>query len=469
MIFSQQDISSLINKIFAWTLIMSILILPGCFKRDEPSPANPVTLTLWHNFGGQMQTTMDGLVDEFNNTTGKNKGIILNITSISDSATIREKLTMIAAEDPGAPEMPDIATCYPQTAALLADRGLIASLDAYFSEGELGAYLPRFLDEGRLSGELYVFPFAKSTEVLFVNQTLFNQFSEATGVKIEQLSTFEGIADAAKKYYQWTDEQTPEILGDGKHFYTADSLFNIAQVGMQQLGSSLIDNQHLQLDSTEYQHIWSCFFEPAVKGGYAVYQGYSSDLAKTGEIICSTGSTAGILFYGTEITYPDNTTQQVEYTVLPFPTFAGGKKIAIQRGSGLIVAKSTPAKEKAAAIFLKWFTAPEQNMKFVASTGYLPVTHEAFKNSISVEIATNENENIRKLLSAAITVHKEYDFYIPPVFEGFDSISKSYETDIKQSASEARTRYIQLLASTQPDQAYTEAITGVYETFIAGR
>ena len=469
MICSQQGVFSLNKKIFAWLLLVSLFILPGCFNRDEPSPANPVTLTLWHNFGGQMQTTMDGLVDEFNKTLGKDKGILLSITSITDSATIREKLAMIAAEDPGAPEMPDIATCYPQTAALLEAKGLLASLDAYFSKGELEAYLPRFLDEGRLAGGLYVFPFAKSTEVLFVNQTLFNQFSQATGVKLEQLATFEGIAAAAHKYYQWTDEQTPDIIGDGKHFYTADSLFNIAQVGMEQLGSSLIDNQRLQLNSPEYQRIWSCLFEPAVKGGYAVYQGYSSDLAKTGEIICSTGSTAGILFYGTEITYPDNTTQQVEYTVLPFPTFAGGKKIAIQRGSGLIVAKSTPAKEKAAAIFLKWFTAPEQNMKFVASTGYLPVTHDAFENSISKEIATIENENIRKLLTAAITVHKEYDFYIPPVFEGFDSISKTYENDIKQSASEARARYIQLLESMEPEQAYAEAITGVYEAFIAGR
>jgi multiple sugar transport system substrate-binding protein len=412
---------------------------------------------------------MDGLVEEFNKTEGKANGILLNITSISDSATIREKLTMIAADDPGAPEMPDIATCYPQTAALLEAEGLITSLDPYFSKKELEAYLPRFLDEGRLADGLYVFPFAKSTEVLFVNQTLFDVFSEATGVRIEQLSTFEGIADAAQKYYQWTDEQTPDIIGDGKNFYTADSLFNIAQAGMQQLGSSLLKNQRLQLYSPEYQRIWSFFFEPAIKGGHAVYQGYSSDLAKVGEIICSTGSTAGILFYGTEITYPDNTTQQVEYTVLPFPTFEGGKKIAVQRGSGMIVAKSTPAKEKAAAIFLKWFTAPKQNMKFVASTGYLPVTHAAFENSIAEEIAANENINIRKLLAAAITVHKEYDFYIPPIFEGFDSISKNYEKDIKQSASEARAKYILLLETMQPDQAYSEAIKGVYEVFVEGR
>ncbi len=175
-----------------------------------------------------MQATMDEQVREFNATVGKEKGIIINVTSISGSASLQEKLTMIAAGDPpGAPpEMPDITTCYPATAALLSDKELLAPLDGHFTEAELAEYLSPFLQEGRLSdGQLYVFPFAKSTEVLFLNQTLFDRFSAATGgVTVDSLLTFEGIGgEAAKKYYQWTDEQTPDVLSDGKAFYKADS------------------------------------------------------------------------------------------------------------------------------------------------------------------------------------------------------------------------------------------------------
>jgi len=460
------------KRVFLLVFALILVITPtsGCDFGSKPKLDNPVTLTMWHNFGGQMQTTMDTLVGEFNNSVGKEHGIFVSITSISDSATIRKKLTMIADDDPGAPEMPDITTCYPQTAALLAGRNLLAALDDLFTKDEQEGYIPRFLSEGMLAdGKLYVFPFAKSTEVLYVNQTLFDEFSQATGVKMDQLETFEGIASASMKYYQWTDDLTPDIPEDGKSFYTADSLFNIAQVGMQQLGSSLMDGQSLDLSNPEYQRIWSCMFEPAVKGGYALYNGYSSDLSKTGEIVCSTGSTAGILFYGTEITYPDNTTRQVEYTVLPYPVFQGGEKIAIQRGGGLVVAKSSLEKEKAAALFLKWFTAPRQNMQFVASTGYLPVTKEAFDNAIEKEIETNENENIRKLLRAAITVQKEYDFYIPPVFDTFDSISNRYESDLKALAGEARERYLGLLEEHDAEQAYLQAIEGCLEFFVAGR
>lgn len=200
-------------------LLMVAMAASGCTGSGGLDPNKPVTLTLWHNFGGQMQTTMDELIEEFNRNVGKEKGIILNVTSVSGSAALQEKLTMIAAGDPGAPDMPDLTTCYPATAALLKEKGLIAALDEQFTKEELSAYLPRFLEEGRLSdGKLYVFPFAKSTEVLFVNQTLFDRFSAATGISLESLSTFEGIADAALRYYEWTDSLTPDEQGDGKTF-----------------------------------------------------------------------------------------------------------------------------------------------------------------------------------------------------------------------------------------------------------
>ncbi len=364
--------------------------------------------------------------------------------------------------------MPDITTCYPSTAALLAEKNLLASLDQQFTKEELEAYLPRFLEEGRLEdGNLYVFPFAKSTEVLFLTQTLFDEFSEATGVTEQDLSTFEGIAQAAMTYYQWTDGLTPDVPEDGKQFYTADSLFNLAQVGMEQMGTSLWDGESLSLDGPAFQRIWNVIFEPAVRGGYAIYDGYSSDLSKTGDILSSTGSTAGILFYGEEITYPDNTREQVEYSVLPFPTFEGGNKIAIQRGSGLVVAKSTPAKEEAAAIFLKWFTAPQQNMRFISSTGYLPVTDEAFLHHMEQEIEKNENVNIQKLLRTAIAVHDEYDFYTPPAFHEFNSISNGFEETFMSQLKKARAKYLSNRTTMDSNAAYQDAAAGALEAFLS--
>lgn len=448
-------------------LLLTILLVSGCTRGSELNPRNPVTLSLWHNFGGQMQTTMDAMVQDFNSTVGKEQGIIINVTSISSSASLQEKLTMIAAGDLGSPEMPNITTCYPATATLLAAKGLITPLENYFTENELDDYLPQFVEEGRLTdGQLYVFPFAKSTEVLFLNQTLFDQFVAATGTAVASLATFEGIAHTAMQYYQWTDAQTPDIRDDGKAFYMADSIFNLAQVSLAQMGTHLFNGETLRLDTPEFKRIWRIILEPTVRGGFAIYDGYSSDLAKTGDLICSTGSTAGILFYGEEITYPDNRKLPVEYSVLPYPTFEGAKKTAIQRGSGLVVAKSTAARQEAAAVFLKWFTSPEHNIRFVASTGYLPVTNAAFATQLEREIATNPNSNIKQLLGTAMAVHREYDFYTPPIFADVNSIGEVFKNDFLTLARRGRASYLENLRTMEPDAAYQDATKGMLEEFI---
>lgn len=420
-------------------MMMAFLVF-GCggMKLD---PKNPVTITMWHNYGGQMQSVMDELIDEFNSSIGRKKGVIISVTSISASKDIQEKLLMIAAGDPGAPEMPDIVTAYPNTALILSQQGLLAPLDDQFTAKELDAYLPQFIEEGRLpNGKLYVFPIAKSTEVLFVNRTLFDRFSVATGITLDSLGTFEGIAEAAIKYYQWTDSLTPNKANDGKAFYTADSWFNIAQVGVAQLGGEFVNPEHLNIASSIYRRIWDFTILPALAGGYAVTNSYSSELSKTGEIICSTGSTAGILFYGDSITYPDNTVEATTYTILPYPIFKGGKKLALQRGGGMCVRRSSPKKEYAAALFLKWFTQPEQNMRFVSSTGYLPVTKKAFENNMKREIDTAKTPNLKKLLEAATRMYEEYTFLVPPNYEKLDGISKEYEIKVKQSMLEGRAR-----------------------------
>lgn len=336
------------------TICLSLsMILVSCEKKSFLDPNNPVMLTLWHNYGGIMQTAMDQLVIKFNDTKGKNLGIIINVESVNSSSVLQEKLMAAANEEPGAPHLPDITTCYPKIAIVLARKELLASLDKYFSREELFAYVPSFVEEGRIDGTLYVFPIAKSTEVLFVNQTLFDRFAADTGVSTGSLSTFEGLLNIAKVYYEWTDAMTPDTEGDGKSFYMPDSFFNLMQVGMEQLGDTFVKNESLNTGSKTYQYIYNLFHEAADEGYLAVYNGYSSDLQKTGNIVTSTGSTAGILYYGYSVTYPDNTSEAVEYSILPYPVFQSGKKVAIQRGNGMVVTASSEQKEYAAALFLK--------------------------------------------------------------------------------------------------------------------
>ena len=459
------------KKYISVFIIVVLLFLPisaGCDNSIKLNPKKPVTLTLWHNYGGQLKETMDNMVDEFNDTVGAEKGIIINVTSISGSATLHEKLTMAANGDPGAPSLPDITTAYPKTALILAQKGMLADLNEQFSPQELSAYIPEFLEEGRLEGEhLYVFPTAKSTEVLFLNKTLFDRFAEDTGAKIEDLGTFEGIIRTAALYYDWTDTQTPNIANDGKMFFMPDSLFNFTLIGYKQMGAEFIKNGVTNFTSSEYPRVWECYYKPAVFGQVAIHDGYATDLAKTGDIICSIGSTAGVSFFSPTVTYADNTSEPIELDILPYPVFEGGKKAAIQRGAGMSVIKSSKEKEYAAAIFLKWFTNPDNNLHFVSSTGYLPVTEEAFGEIMSQEIKNISDERIKKLLQTSRIMQKEYEFYIPPLFEDIDELQKQYESQLKETATQSRKSFTELLKNNNPSEAYETVSSGKYDEFIS--
>lgn len=453
----------------AFVLLIWLIVCPltGCGQSAKIDPANPVTLNLWHNYGGQLKETMDNMVDEFNETIGLEKGIIINVTSISGSATLHEKITMAAHGDPGAPNLPDITTAYPKTALILANKGLLTDLNSQFSDQELSAYIPEFLAEGRINGDsLYVFPIAKSTEVLFVNTTLFNRFARDTGAKIEDLKSFEGIARTASLYYEWTDRQTPDVADDGKTFYMPDSLFNFALIGCKQLGAELVNDGKFYFSSPQYKRVWDCYYQSAVLGNFAIFDGYATDLAKTGDIVCSTGSTAGVSFFSPTVTYADNTSEPAELAILPYPVFEGGKKLAIQRGAGMCVIKSTPEKEYAAAVFLKWFTSPENNLRFVSSTGYLPVTKEAFGEIMSQEIENLSNDSIKKLLQTARTMQQEYEFYIPPLFEGIDELQMEYESKLRKLAADSRISYRNKLSNSDKNTAYKSVAQAAFADFV---
>lgn len=439
--------------------ILFILILAssaGCTTKSAFDPRKPVTLSMWHNYGGQMKNLMDEMIDEFNRTVGAEKGIIISVTSISGSSTLHDKLVSAAHSDPGAPALPDLAVVYPKTALILAEKELLADLSHRFTGEELSAYVPRFLEEGRLKEGLFVFPIAKSTEVLFVNKSIFDRFAADTGASYDDLSTIEGIVRTADKYYEWTG---------GKAFYMPDSVFNLALIGMAQLGENFLQDNKLNVSSGGYKKIWDSYFLSAVKGSTAIFDGYSTDLFKTGDVVCSIGSTAGVLFYPSTVTYADNTKENAEYVIMPYPVFEGGRKIALQRGGGMCVVKSTVQKEMAAAVFLKWFTAPEQNLHFTASSGYLPVTEKAFGEAMSREMEGISEENIKKLLGAVMVMQKEYDFFIPPLTEAYDELQKGYETRLKKAAKDARAEF-DVLDKTDRGAAFEALSRNVYENFI---
>jgi multiple sugar transport system substrate-binding protein len=445
-----------------WALVLCAAILGSCVNRDRPGKRNPVSVSVWHTMGGPMKIQMDQAMEEFNLGPGSRMGITVSSTLVADTAVLHEKLSAAAAGEPASFDLPDMAAVYPNMALLLARQGLLADLGGFFSAEELARFVPEFIAEGRLGGEtLYLLPFAKSTETLFVNTVLFDRFASDTGARLEDLSTFEGIAKTADAYFRWSG---------GKVFFHADSWFNFFMINAEALGESLAADGRLRLNGGAFRYLWDWYFRNTVRGRAAIFEGYGNYLAKTGDIVCAVASSSGGAFYPDSVTYADNTREKAEWAVLPYPQVEGGSKIAMQRGAGMCVIRSSPAREYAAAQFLKWFTQEERNGAFTEATSYMPV----LRASLAARMAEMPESNgggdaiIKKMYHTVAAMREGYRFYIPPVFDGFEDVQRRFTRNVRKAAETGRERYRAALAAEGEAGALRAASAGAYEQFIAG-
>ena len=66
------------------------LALAGCGgSKTLLSPKDPTMLSIWHVYGEQADSPMNRLLTEFNDTVGREKGILLNVTNMTNSAARR--------------------------------------------------------------------------------------------------------------------------------------------------------------------------------------------------------------------------------------------------------------------------------------------------------------------------------------------------------------------------------------------
>lgn len=451
------------NRKLTW-LLLGALILSLCVgcsgsPRQEDTPT---TITVWHVYGGQTDSPLNDCIARFNQTVGKEQGINVQVTSVSNTNTIHEAVLASANGEPGASELPDLFISYPKTVLALPDDSILVDYRDYFSQEELAAFIPAFLEEGEVNGRLVVLPVAKSTEIMYLNQTAFDRFSEATGVTIDALATWEGLFEAAEIYAAWTDAQTPDIPGDGKSMFVHDYYFNYFQVGAESLGESFFDGSRLAFGPA-FRQAWDVLARAALNGGVWLRGGYATEPIRTGNCIVSVASSASILYYSDTVTYSDNTSEEITINSYPCPVFAGGEKLVMQRGAGFCTVKSTPERERAAVTFLKWLTEPERNVDFVTKVGYMPVTQAAFDDYLPQAIETLDSPKYASLYQAFLDTQAAYEFYVPPQVETYLELETSLEDQVRAQLAQGRREY---LDAAEPGAELLEQISGErYSTF----
>ena len=416
------------------------LMLSGCSLISE-SRDQPITINIWHVYGAQTDSPLNDYIQTFNETVGKEQGIQIEVTMVSNNKNIHKHILSAANNDPGASPLPDIFVAYPRTVMAMPDETILVDYRDYFTEEELSEFLPSFLQEGEVNERLVCLPVAKSTELLYVNQTAFDRFSDASGIQLSQLSTWEGVYSAACDYAAWTDSLTPDRPNDSKAFLVHDFHFNYFQVGVESLGESFFDGEKISFGPM-FQKVWEPYARACLSGGVWLRDGYATDPLRTEEAIVSVASSASILYFSDEVIHLDNTTEQIELTVLPCPVFEDGAQMVMQRGAGMCTVKSTPERERAAVTFLKWLTEAERNTRFALSAGYMPVKKEALEQYLPQEIDSLAEKRYQELYEAFEETQRNYQLYPAPQLESYLETENTFEDQIRRCLRNERERYM---------------------------
>lgn len=418
--------------------VFSFMVLQGCSSSDHGlDPDNPVTLTLWHYYTGSQKQSLDKLVEEFNVSEGKDKGIMIKTVAKGSIKNIADDLDASLNKKVNAPALPNIFAAYPDTVEKLEEKDQLVKLNSYLTEDEIADYVDAYMEDGKLydQKDIKIFPVAKATEVLVVNKNAWDAFSKASGAKVEDLSTWEGLNKTAESYYEYTN---------GKAFFGRDAIMNYLYTGSAQLGSELFTVKGIEgtlhADKATLRKLWDNYYIPYVKGYFAKNGKFASDDMKTLDIIASVSSSASATFYPKEIVKEDGSLSKVDYMVLPSPNFEGTKPYAVMQGAGMAVSKSDEQHEYASVLFLKWFTEKERNTIFSSQSSYLPVKKEANTIENWNAVVSEEGIKVSPLLKDIVQVSMKQvqnaTLYSGKTFKNSYAVREYLESSIRDKASE---------------------------------
>ena len=447
-----------VKKIFkkGISLLCAAALVLGCAACSGGSPKQTAVtdITVWTYYNGDQMESFTKLVDEFNSTVGAEKGISVSTESLG-SVNDLEASVMDAAEGKvGASELPNIFSAYADTAYAMDQMGMLVDLAPYLSDAERNTFVNGYLSEGDFngSGEIKIFPVAKATELMFLNDTDWQVFADAAGASYDDLATLEGLVETAGKYYDWTDAQT-DPPDDGKALFGRDAMANYMLVGAQQLGDAIFEVQDgkmtVNFDHDVARKLWDNYYVPFVKGWFTASGRFRSDDVKTGNVLGYVGSCSSATFFPTQVTTDDSVSHDISMKVLQSPKFADGEDVAVQQGAGMVVTTGTEDEIKASVEFLKWFTQPENNIAFSVGSGYLPVTQDTNDMDTIHASGLSLSGNMEQILNGAVQTVKTDLLYTPCAFEGGASARKVLEYGLSDLAAADRETVVERIAAGQ--------------------
>lgn len=361
-------------------LTLCLALLPAaCSAETPPAVAEPptvadveltgpVSLSFWHAFTSDPQKkALDDLIGEFNRTNGR--GITVTATSQGTYTQLYEKT--LRAIQSGA--LPEISHAYETFVADYMRADTVIDLSPYLTSARNGMSAPQRDDVYRayydantfpqFGNRLLSFPFSRSLFVLYQNDEMLraaNVASPRTWAEFERAVMALTKKDAAGRTTQY-----------GWAVPLDASSFN---AWVYSMGGTLMaaDNRTVAWNGKEGLAVLSTI-ERLVKGGYAyVPRGfdYQNDFAAS-RLAFFMGPTTTRAFITAALR------GSLQWSIQQIPQADPARARTVQYGANLAVMKSTPEKQLASWLFVKWLAERDQTARWAVQSYFMPVRRSA--------------------------------------------------------------------------------------------
>ncbi len=342
---------------------------PTAEPTEPPVPAidpSGQTVVFWHVWYSEpVKSGMVALVDEFNATNEWGITVeALDQGNYSDTEDL-----MNAAIQSG--DLPDLVVAYGNALANWHSVDVIIDLDPYIDDPDWGLtaeqkadfYTAAFNGAVAPDGARVGFPISQSAEVLFYNDTWGQELGFAAPPTTPAEFTEQACAGAA---FNAADDD-PDNDGTGGFVLYAGAS-QVSAWGFAYGATHLTaDGSAYDFATPEWQAVAEYLKEIWDEGCAFPTESYPNPEFATRKALMVNSSSVGLPY---QLAAFEDAGSTDEWEYIPFPGDAGQAVNSYLQTVGMV--GSNPERELATWLFLKWFTSPESQAKWIESSAYYP-------------------------------------------------------------------------------------------------
>jgi len=332
----------------------------------SPSALKDVEVVVWHGWDGSSASLFAQMAADF--TLSNRWGIKVKVVS-------QHNLNLLTAEmdkPQDTVEHPDIVVALPEQ--LLAWKDSLTDLSLYIAQPDLGLdqkdIPPAFLEQSLVAGVHYGVPATRSARFVFYNAS----FARTLGFNAapKTADEFRKQACAANAYWKMDADLTND--GYGGLALDVSPNWQTPYSWLAASGGQVFVNGEFHFNTPE--NITALEFVSKLRkddcawpsGGASNYDHFAAHRA-----LFITGNLSNLAEQKAALTAAGSSD---EWTVLPFP---GQQPTIVAYGPDYGVLKSDAKRQLAAWLFVRWMLEPQNQARWAAETGLLPVRTSALE------------------------------------------------------------------------------------------